>query len=653
MSNKTASSSSINIINEKYDLYYSQSRNKIIEGQKKINPVSFEIMIKEMRRRIENEKRRLEIIKLLGYTKIESNNIIPNENKYLSVTKTINKNKLNNMLSQNNKKRDAYIEILIMDLDEYFSRYKKTKRDSGNTNNKIYSEINKVKKEIGKYIKDIIETKQFYNLKIGIKQILSNNDMPTIYFDLFRTRKGIKDLRVNRHMFNTNINHSYMMTNNNINIKRNLNLKISGTPRNMKNFNYKDIIDFLGINKIVRFDGNVKEIAYNRSIYTSIAELITQKYMYEIDMPIEELQDPLFYRERDLYKLEISEKILSSFNSRRLYSSFSSKTKFSSGYVGIIFKLEDVILKYENLRFGLLNKKYIENYASYYSPNSVSYLFNNYEVFDFLIQSLIQNYLYTLNKDYVPEFISYSVSYNDGLSLTRMRLAFDSNNKDENIFIGNFYDFIMKESNTEHTDIFIKNLLLILKELCIVLDFYQKHCYFVHGDLNIKNIMIKCNFDGNHLVHHIEIKLIDFQFSSIILNINNKLKILKVFGFGFRTVNEEFNPYISTYWNKIDILYFVASTFFNLKKISEKNDNIISFLSILLHIFNIKDSFYNKLVNNINEGSNKFGLYIYSLKKEDKFNNIFNKSKNKKEEVFKNFIPSNLFIHLNNIILTL
>jgi hypothetical protein len=646
MSNKTASSSS----NKNNDLYYSQSRNKIIEAQKKIKPVSFEIMIKEMRRRIENEKKRLEIIKLLGYTKIESNNIIPNENKYLSVTKTINKNQLNNMLSQNNKKRDAYIEILMMDLDEYFSRYKKARRDSGNTNNKIYSKINKVKNEIGKYIKDIIETKQFYNLKIGIKQILSNNGMPSIYFDLFRTRKGIKDLRVNRHMYNTNINHNYMMTNNNINIKRNLNLKISGTSRNMKIFNnIKDIIDFLGINKIVRFDGNVKEIAYNRLIYTSIAELITQKYMYEIDMPIEELQDPLFYRERDLYKLEISEKILSSFNSRRLYSSFSSKTKFSSGYVGIIFKLEDVILKYENLRFGLLNEKYIENYVSYYSPNSVSYLYNNYEVFDFLIQSLIQNYLYTLNKDYVQEFISYSVSYNDGLSLTRMRLSFDSNNKDENIFIGNFYDFIMKESNTEHTGIFIKNLLLILKELCIVLDFYQKSCYFVHGDLNIKNIMIKCKFDENHLVQDIKIKLIDFQFSSIILNVNNKLKILKIFGFGLRRVNEEFNPYISSYWNKIDILYFFASIVFDLKKIREKNDNIISFLSILLNIFNIKQDFYNKLVNNTKEGLNKYHSYIYSLKKEEKFSNIFIENKNKKE-VFKNFIPFNLFIHLNKFI---
>jgi hypothetical protein len=113
--------------------------------------------------------------------------------------------------------------------------------------------------------------------------------MPTIYFDLFRTRKSIVNLRTDRRMFSANINHNYMMTNNNINIRRNLNLKINGTLGNMKNFiNYKDIIDFLGINKIVKFDGNIKTIPYNRSIYTEIAELITQKYMYEINMPIEE-----------------------------------------------------------------------------------------------------------------------------------------------------------------------------------------------------------------------------------------------------------------------------------------------------------------------------------------------------------------------------
>jgi hypothetical protein len=88
-----------------------------------------------------------------------------------------------------------------------------------------------------------------------------------------------------------------------------------------------------------------------------------------------------------------------------------------------------------------------------------------------------------------------------------------------------------------------------------------------------------------------------------------------------------------------------------LKKISNPNSNITSFLLKILEIFYIKQNFYNKLINNKKEGIDKYYSYIYLFRKEDKFNNIFIESKNSRKDLFKNFIPSNLINHLDKYII--
>ena len=413
------------------------------------------------------------------------------------------------------------------------------------------------------------------------------------------------------------------------------------------------MIEKLGINKIIRYNGNTK-VNINSSPYILIAKIISE-YMYSIDMNIEEIRDPLFIRKRELFKLEISEIILSSFNSESLYSSFSNKKKLGSGFSAIVFSFDnDMILKYQDLRFGKLSKKYIENHNKYFSKG-ISYLFNNYEVFITSIQLLIQNYLYKLNNNYVPEILSYSISYEDGLSLTIIKLAFLKNNK--NIFIGNMHEFIIKQSKIEDSNIFIKNLLLILKEVCVILDFYQKECYFIHGDLHINNIMLECEINSDNSIKKLKIKLIDFQFSSIIFSIDGKLKLFKDFNFGFLRIYEEINPFISSNWNKIDILYLLSTTLYYLDTNSKNNFNIKNFLLVLLKIFNINSNSTNLFINNTNNSFDKFVLFLSIFKKKNKFNTIFIKNnqglyneKLYREKIYKKFIPSNLLKELDDYI---
>ena len=112
----------------KENIYYAKSKNNVIIKQKKYNKenkyINFDEMLKIMKDRLKNDSTRLDIIERLKYTKLDSNNIIKNENLYMSI-KTINKNELNNMLSTNSNLADDYIKLLKMDVDEYFQRCKK------------------------------------------------------------------------------------------------------------------------------------------------------------------------------------------------------------------------------------------------------------------------------------------------------------------------------------------------------------------------------------------------------------------------------------------------------------------------------------------------------------------------------------------------
>ena len=239
-------------------------------------------MLKIMKDRLKNDSTRLDIIERLKYTKLDSNNI-NNENKYMSI-KTISKNELNNMLSTNSNLANDYIKLLKMDVDEYFQRCKKYLK------NKLYFKLleyenSKIDKYKPPHFKETLNEKKIYytqkinihisyeknkidqliektkdktinysDIKDEIKLKLKKFEFPNIYFDLFRTRKGIRDLRLNK-LEHININ--FMKTNKNINIKNELTNNLNKNSSTLfNNLNLSTIINVLGINKLKKFSNN-------------------------------------------------------------------------------------------------------------------------------------------------------------------------------------------------------------------------------------------------------------------------------------------------------------------------------------------------------------------------------------------------------------
>ena len=689
----------------KENIYYAKSKNNVIIKQKEYNKeynkknnqennnIVFVKMLKEMNDRLEEDSTRLDIIERLGYTKLDSNNIINKENLYMSIN-TISKNELNNMLSINSNLANDYIKLLKMDVDEYFQRCKKYLK------NKLYFKLLEYEKnEIDTYsvrslslLKNILEDKnkkytnnitkhisnkqkeiynlititkdktiKYSNIKDEIKLKLKSHPIfPNIYFDLFRTRKGIRDLRLEKFV---DINIYFMKTNNNNIIKKELK-NILNVEKNsstlFKNYNLSTIKDVLGINKLKKFSDNTNRNNTNKNSIKiqKCINIITKdilEIMINVDTEINDIISPLYTRQMDYFKTKISYNILLCFNSENVDNIFTQQIFVAKGFNGTVYKSNDYILKYEHLRF---RKELNQN------QNSISYKFNNYIVFTSFIQSLIQNYLYELNNDYVPEFISYSISYGNDKCLTVMKDAFNSNNKS---FKGTFWDFIKKQSlnNTNKTKIsdskiYITNILVIIIEICTILEFYQKNSYFVHSDFNPKNIMLECNFNENNIIGDLSVKIIDFQYSSIIINHDGTLKIFKDVGFGSFKIIEQVNPYVSSLWNKIDIMHLVSIILFSLisLKKNERNINYKILYYTLLKIFNFSDNFYEKFKKNINEEeilpNNLFRLFrkYINLFKNKQFENIFgyeNFNTNKKKDLYSKFIPKILKQELQNL----
>ena len=718
----------------KENIYYAKSKNNVIIKQKKYNKenkyINFDEMLKIMKDRLKNDSTRLDIIERLKYTKLDSNNIIKNENLYMSI-KTINKNELNNMLSTNSNLADDYIKLLKMDVDEYFQRckkylknklyfklleyenskigiyklpsFKKTLEDKNKKYTKeINSHISYKKNKIDQLIeKTKDKTIKYSDIKNNIKSELKNFKFPNIYFDLFRTRKGIRDLRLNK-LEHININ--FMKTNKNINIKNELTNNLNKNSSTLfNNLNLSTIINVLGINKLKKFSNNTngnktngnntnRNSSRNKNSLTNGnssknnttgnningnsltnqegINIITEdilNIMINVSNPIDDIISPLYTQKINYLKTKISYNILLYFNSKNVDKIFPTKKEIGRGYNGIVYKSNDDILKYEHLRF---RQKLNQNSNS----NSISYKFNNYIVFTSFIQSLIQNYLYDLNNAYVPEIISYSISYENDKCLTIMKEAFDSNNKKKS-FNGTFWKFITDQSlnktnntNNTYSKIYIDNILLIIIEICTILEFYQKKSYFVHSDFHAKNIMLECNFNEDNKIKDLSVKIIDFQFSSIIINYNGTLKIFKDVGFDSFKIIEQVNPHVSSLWNKIDIMYLVVIILFDLISLN-KNDRNINYKILyytLLKIFKFSPDFYENFKNYLRDEENikeeeillkkkkLFRKYI-KLFKNKQFEKIFgyenfNKNnKNKKKELYSKFIPIVLKKELQNL----
>ncbi len=330
-------------------------------------------------------------------------------------------------------------------------------------------------------------------------------------------------------------------------------------------------------------------------------------------MPITEQFDDIFRLKREYYLMCISF-VLLDFNIENI--NYLPEVEGTSGFTATTRINESSIYKLENFRF--------ENYPSSSYMSSI-YLFSFF----------IQKYLYNLNNDFVPDIenIYYHFTQKNEMrkSITKMKLA--KNNKNTYIYSINLLQLLIGKCPTNINKYFfeINNfeifIIEILKKLCQILIFYQDACYFVHRDLHTSNIMINFNIiDNNFDLTNFEVKLIDFTYSSIIIQNKNRIKT-EFMNSSYNYFNDPIysNPYLNKEWNTCDLRYFIITLLFaklyngNQQKLEEnifinkvlnsqnKTIKLKNIRSILLSIFQIDK---NYLANYI--------LFKYSYKNNNK-----------------------------------
>ncbi len=305
---------------------------------------------------------------------------------------------------------------------------------------------------------------------------------------------------------------------------------------------WNDLLINLGLNSL--------EFLNEHPIHKSSIINLLKLYL----MPITETFDDVFILKREYYLMCISF-ILLDFNRENI--DYLPEEVGTPGFTATTRINNSSIYKLENLRLSDYPK------SSYMSS---IYLFS----------FLIQKYLYNLKPSYVPniEDIFYHFTHEEEekiKSITKMNLVKRENNNRYQFSI-NLQQLLIKpikinKRNTNKYFFEINNfeefIILILKKLCKILIEFQDLCYFVHRDLHTGNIMINFNiFDNNFDINNFEVKLIDFTYSSIIIN-NEKVKT-ELINCMFNN-NHDLklsNPYINKNWNCYDLKYFFLSLLF-------------------------------------------------------------------------------------------
>jgi hypothetical protein len=312
-------------------------------------------------------------------------------------------------------------------------------------------------------------------------------------------------------------------------------------------------------------------------------------------MPITEPFDDIFRLKREYYLMCISF-ILYDFNTTSM--NYLPESEGTSGFTAQTRTNRNSLYKVEDL----LMKKYPKR-----SYMSSVYLFSFF----------IQKYLHSLNSSYVPDIKNIFFHFtNERKSITKMNLA--GRNRNRITYSMDLYQLLTKpiiegvDKYFFEINYFLEFFIEVLKKLCKILIFYQEECYFVHRDLHTSNIMINFNLIGNQRfdLSNIEVKLIDFTYSSIVIN-NREGQNSE-----FMNTNYNYffdiklsNPYLNKDWNKYDLKYLFISLL--LQKIYKGdmellNENILINRSInqiqrirpikkikklLIDIFNIKPDY--------------------------------------------------------------
>ncbi len=343
------------------------------------------------------------------------------------------------------------------------------------------------------------------------------------------------------------------------------------------------------------------------------------------------------------------------------------------GRWGITYCKNDKLMKFEHLRHSE-KKPFVSRF--YYSQQ-------NYSSFMYFISFINQHFLSTFHfidieeenkiKYYIPNVYDVKFNYNENITKTTMNFANLNKRCNKNRIEGstfktkNLDSFLIDDENYKKPTFFL-NFFKILKELCKCLVFYQDICSFVHNDLHGGNIVINYKYDENDIIIF-ELKLIDFLISSIIVkNSENKLSILKFTNMKpYRNPNIV-NPLKTTYWNKIDLTYFIILLFyqtFNLERdsidyfdINKQNNEIFNRKEKELRIMIKKIFKILGIIYNFDENYNiKYKELSQLNRKHGKYYMLLVHSQSERQKVlgdnvrYELFDPRNLLLLLNERII--
>ncbi len=345
---------------------------------------------------------------------------------------------------------------------------------------------------------------------------------------------------------------------------------------------------------------------------------------------------------------------------------------FGKGAWGRIFRHEtdeNKVMKFEHLRF---NPK--PNFRSYENGNEYqerrSYYVSSYIPVTIFYGYLIQNYLLYINKILKPEKIyipdAYDVYYNVTKNMGRLNInfAFPSKNyignqSNKKIYVKDIYGFLFHKLNHTKPN-FVNNFFLVLKEICEALKLFQESSSFVHFDFHLHNTLIRYYYNNEDKLHF-EIKIIDVNFSSIVIKKDSDYYLLKYTNLRKYRNPDITNPKKSNRWNMIDLQNFINSLFFTSfdlekehKDLQKKENNKISKTnnSTVIQSFNEENT---KSINSLQTNN----LSIHSVNKKMKGgNNIFDNNsynlnklfnnKNEDEDPFENSYYLNRLFSLHN-----
>ncbi len=272
------------------------------------------------------------------------------------------------------------------------------------------------------------------------------------------------------------------------------------------------------------------------------------------------------------------------------------------GAYGLVKISGNKAYKYENLRIITKTIEQKNEIIGKMRP----YIKQSYVSANQFLSYIIQKYLYNLNTrnnnrnkiSYVPNINEFRFDFESGLSEVKMNISIKD--KERFNFSKNFKQLLTEEMyyiKSNYTIFILK----IIKKLCDILIFYENKVCFMHKDLNGGNFMINFNIKDNNDFDedNFEIKLIDFMFSSVVVNnLNSKKSILTYINYRPDRSIDISNPFKNKDWKCIDIKYLFIAIFLRYDLQEKNNNNIKKLFKILDKIFNLSNHNYlNKYKN--------------------------------------------------------